>query len=63
MTCTVQSLAIVSPAAPQPFKTDSVTSNGIVDLTAPAQADRLGNTGAAGAVTVRVDKAKLEVVK
>lgn len=44
--------------ATQPFKTDSLTSNGIVDLTAPAQADRLGNTGAAGAITVRVDKAK-----
>lgn len=39
----------------QPFKTDSVSSNGITDLTA-AQADLLGNTGAAGAVTVRVDK-------
>ncbi|HEX5857932.1 MAG TPA: hypothetical protein VFY91_07480, partial [Microbacterium sp.] len=33
-------------AAAQPFKTETVTSNGIVTLTAPAQADRLGNTGA-----------------
>ena len=33
------------------------TANGIVTLTAPAQTDRLGNTGAAGSVTVRVDKA------
>ncbi|MBM7800514.1 hypothetical protein JOE57_003435 [Microlunatus panaciterrae] len=44
--------------AAQPFKTDSVNANGIVTLTAPAQTDRLGNTGAAGSVTVRVDKAK-----
>ena len=44
--------------ATQPFKTDTVTSNDIVTLTAPAQTDRLGNTGAAGSVTVRVDKAK-----
>ena len=45
-------------AATQPFKTDTVTSNGIATVTAPAQFDRLGNTGAAGSVTVRVDKAK-----
>jgi hypothetical protein len=45
-------------AAAQPFKTDTVTANGIVTLTAPAQTDRLGNTGAAGSVTVRLDKAK-----
>ncbi|WP_299444950.1 OmpL47-type beta-barrel domain-containing protein [uncultured Phycicoccus sp.] len=45
-------------AAAQPFKTDTVNANGIANLTAPAQADRLGNTGAAGAVTVRVDKTK-----
>jgi hypothetical protein len=45
--------------AAQPFQTDSaITANGIVTKTAPAQTDRLGNTGAAGAVTVRVDKAK-----
>lgn len=44
-------------AVAQPFKTDSVSANGIVDLTAPAQADRLGNTGSAGTVTVRLDKA------
>jgi hypothetical protein len=44
-------------ATAQPFKTDSVSSNGITTLTAPAQADRLGNTGAPGAVTVRIDKA------
>lgn len=44
-------------ATAQPFKTDSVTSNGTVTLSAPAQLDRLGNTGAAGSVTVRVDKA------
>ncbi|GAB7190280.1 hypothetical protein NUM3379_09860 [Kineococcus sp. NUM-3379] len=44
-------------SASQPFKTGSVTSNGIVTLSAPAQSDRLGNTGAAGSVTVRVDKA------
>ena len=44
--------------AAQPFKTDTVAANGIVTLTAPAQNDRLGNTGAAGSVTVRVDKAK-----
>ena len=43
-------------AATQPFKTEQVTANGVVTLTAPAQADRLGNTGAAGSVTVRVDK-------
>lgn len=43
--------------AAQPFQTDSVSSNGITNLTAPAQSDRLGNTGAAGSVTVRVDKA------
>jgi hypothetical protein len=45
-------------AGAQPFKTDSVTANGIVTLTAPPQTDRLGITGAAGSVTVRVDKAK-----
>jgi len=46
-------------AATQPFQTDAaITSNGIVTKTAPGQADRLGNTGAAGSVTVRVDKAK-----
>ncbi|WP_350275674.1 PxKF domain-containing protein [Kribbella sp. HUAS MG21] len=45
-------------SATQPFKSETVTSNGIVNLTAPAQVDRLGNTGAAGAVSVRVDKAK-----
>ncbi|MGY1725621.1 OmpL47-type beta-barrel domain-containing protein [Geodermatophilus sp. SYSU D01062] len=44
-------------AAAQPFKNESVKSNGIVNLTAPAQVDRLGNTGAPGSVTVRVDKA------
>jgi hypothetical protein len=43
-------------AAAQPFQTDLVTTNGIVDKTAPAQADRLGNTGAPGSVTVRLDK-------
>lgn len=43
--------------ASQPFKTDSVSSNGIVTLTAPAQKDRLENLGSAGSVTVRVDKA------
>jgi len=45
----------VAPA--QPFRTDSVAANGINNLTAPAQADRLGNEGTAGSVTVRVDKA------
>ena len=46
-------------AAGQPFQTDSaISANGIVTKTAPAQPDRLGNTGAAGSVTVRVDKAK-----
>ena len=44
-------------AGAQPFKTDSVSSNGITTLTAPAQTDRLGNAGAVGSVTVRVDKA------
>jgi hypothetical protein len=44
--------------AAQPFKTDSVSANGIVTLSAPAQTDRLGNTGSGGSVTVRVDKAK-----
>ncbi|MGY1778843.1 OmpL47-type beta-barrel domain-containing protein [Geodermatophilus sp. SYSU D01036] len=41
----------------QPFKAESVSSNGIVTLTATAPADRLGNTGTAGSVTVRLDKA------
>jgi hypothetical protein len=46
-------------AAAQPFQTDSaITANGIVTKSAPAQSDRLGNTGAPGSVTVRVDKAK-----
>jgi hypothetical protein len=45
--------------AAQPFQTDGpITANGIVTKTAPAQSDRLGNTGAAGSVTVRIDKAK-----
>jgi hypothetical protein len=43
--------------AAQPFQSDSVSSNGIATLTAPAQTDRLGNTGDAGSVTVRLDKA------
>jgi hypothetical protein len=44
--------------AAQPFQTDSpITANGIVTKTAPAQSDRLGNSGSAGSVTVRVDKA------
>lgn len=46
----------VGVAAAQPFKTESVTANGTVELSAPAQTDRLGNTGTAGATTVRVDK-------
>ena len=45
-------------AAAQPFKTDTVTATASRPSTAPAQIDRLGNTGAAGSVTVRVDKAK-----
>ncbi|CAN7535133.1 PxKF domain-containing protein [Terrabacter sp. LjRoot27] len=46
-------------AAAQPFQTDSaISANGIVTKTAPAQSDRLGNTGASGSVTVRLDKAK-----
>jgi len=46
-------------ATSQPFQTDSaISGNGIVTKTAPAQSDRLGNTGTAGSVTVRVDKAK-----
>ena len=45
-------------SAAQPFKTDSLTANGIATVTAPAQTDRLGNTGAAGSATVRIDKAK-----
>lgn len=44
--------------ASQPFKTESVSSNGIEIKTAAAQSDRLGNTGAAGSVTVRLDKVK-----
>ncbi|EWT05669.1 hypothetical protein N864_03055 [Intrasporangium chromatireducens Q5-1] len=44
-------------ATAQPFKTESVSSNGITALTASAQSDRLGNAGAAGSVTVRVDMA------
>jgi hypothetical protein len=43
--------------AAQPFKTENVSANGITTVTAPAQSDRLGNTGAAGSVTVRIDKA------
>jgi hypothetical protein len=44
-------------AATQPFQTDpKITQNGIFTKTAPAQSDRLGNTGAAGSVTVRVDE-------
>ncbi len=44
-------------AAAQPFKTESVTANGIVTVTAPAQSDRVGNTGDEGSQVVRVDKA------
>ncbi|WP_404383573.1 PxKF domain-containing protein [Knoellia locipacati] len=47
----------VGVAAAQPFRTDSVTANGVQVLTAPAQGDRLGNLGAGGSTTVRVDKA------
>jgi hypothetical protein len=42
----------------QPFKTESVSTNGITTLNALAQSDRLGNTGAPSSVTVRVDKAQ-----
>lgn len=41
----------------QPFRTESVTANGIADRTAPAQTDRLGHTGKPGSATVRIDKA------
>jgi len=44
-------------AAAQPFKSDHVTANGIATVTASGQTDRVGNTGAGGSVTVRVDKA------
>ncbi|WP_210479605.1 OmpL47-type beta-barrel domain-containing protein [Naasia sp. SYSU D00948] len=47
----------VGVAGTQPFRTNTVTSNGVTDLTTLAQADRLGNLGAPGSVTVRVDKA------
>lgn len=48
----------VGVAAAQPFQTDSALSeNGIIARSAPAQTDRLGNVGAAGSVTVRIDKA------
>jgi hypothetical protein len=43
-------------AAAQPFQTEGLSANGIATKTAPAQADRLGNTGAAGTTTVRIDK-------
>ncbi|RYU09636.1 OmpL47-type beta-barrel domain-containing protein [Nocardioides iriomotensis] len=43
-------------AGAQPFRTDTVSAEGISTITAPGQTDRLGNTGAAGSVTVRVDK-------
>lgn len=43
-------------AAAQPFQTDTVTSEGMVTKTAPAQADRLGNLGQPGSVTVSLDK-------
>jgi hypothetical protein len=43
-------------AGTQPFQTEALSANGIATKTAPAQADRLGNTGAAGSVTVRIDK-------
>ncbi|HVN10638.1 MAG TPA: PxKF domain-containing protein, partial [Kineosporiaceae bacterium] len=44
------------PVAPQPFQTSTVTSEGIVPVTAPAQADRLGNIGSGGLTYVRLDK-------
>ncbi|QNN53141.1 beta strand repeat-containing protein [Nocardioides mesophilus] len=43
-------------AAPQPFKTETLTASGILTATAPAQKDRLGNLGPAGSKTVRIDK-------
>jgi hypothetical protein len=43
-------------AAAQPFQTDVVSADGIVTQNALAQSDRLGNTGAGGSVTVRVDQ-------
>lgn len=43
-------------AVAQPFQTDSVSASGITVKTAPAQTDRLGNVGAGGSVTVRIDK-------
>ncbi|NUS51692.1 MAG: hypothetical protein HOQ22_11725 [Nocardioidaceae bacterium] len=49
-------------AGAQPFTTESVTKNGVANLSAAAQADRVGNTGSAGAVTVRVDKAAPGIV-
>ncbi|WP_141775706.1 PxKF domain-containing protein [Phycicoccus sp. SLBN-51] len=48
----------VGVSGTQPFRTDSLSANGITNLTTPAQSDRLGNTGPTGATTVRIDKAK-----
>jgi hypothetical protein len=47
----------VGVAGVQPFLSENVTSNGSVNKTASAQSDKLGNTGAAGLLTVRLDKA------
>jgi hypothetical protein len=46
----------VGVAGTQPFATKDFNANGITPETVAAQADRLGNTGAAGSTTVRVDK-------
>lgn len=45
-------------ATAQPYQTDTVTSNGITTLNAPAAADRVGNPAQPASVTVRLDKAK-----
>lgn len=48
-------------SAAQPFQTTSVSANGISTRTASAQADRLGNTGQPGAITVRIDKVSPQI--
>jgi hypothetical protein len=40
----------------QPFRTDTVSTDGILTKSATAPADRLGNLGTVSSVTVRVDK-------
>ena len=44
------------PAGPQPFQTNTITTEGLTPVTTPGQVDRLGNLGSGGLAFVLLDK-------